>query len=163
MTGYRLHGRDRLQDVEASTAAPVANLTLRLLSPTPANSAGRRADSSGRLLYIPSAILALPERSVMNVYSGVPCSSSTSISLSVFTGDSACAAMGGSSACDCSRWPAPLTAPRHSLGSRTCTSRLARIRDVRDQALLFWRALRLLLGARRPPKSLGPFHRLMSA
>ena len=87
MTGYRLHGRDRLQDVEASTAAPVlANLTLRLLSPTPANSAGRRADSSGRLL-IPSAILALPERSVMNVYSGVPCSSSTSkISLSVFTG-----------------------------------------------------------------------------
>ena len=63
MTGYRLHGRDRLQD----------------------------------------AILALPERSVMNVYSGVPCSSSTSISLSVFTGDSACAAMGGSSACDCSR------------------------------------------------------------
>ena len=44
MTGYRLHGRDRLQD----------------------------------------AILALPERSVMNVYSGVPCSSSTSISLSVY-------------------------------------------------------------------------------
>ena len=107
MTGYRLHGRDRLQD----------------------------------------AILALPERSVMNVYSGVPCSSSTSISLSVFTGDSACAAMGGSSACDCSRWPAPLTAPRHSLGSRTCTSRLARIRDVQDQALLFWCALRLLQGS----------------
>ena len=108
MTGYRLHGRDRLQDA------------------------------------ILAWILALPERSVMNVYSGVPCSSSTSISLSVFTGDSACAAMGGSSACDCSRWPAPLTAPRHSLGSRTCTSRLARIRDVRDQALLFWCALRLL-------------------
>ena len=52
MTGYRLHGRDRLQDA------------------------------------ILAWILALPERSVMNVYSGVPCSSSTSISLSVFTGDS---------------------------------------------------------------------------